>query len=102
GDVTGTIKKRDDFFGNFGERRLVGQKGIGDAVNGKRIGMHLAASRIDEKMQRSSSRKLVVELNAADFNDPVSLVVEAGGFSIEDDFTHAACLNPVCWRRAPQ
>ncbi len=82
-----------DLLGDLGEERLVLQEFIGDAMDGQRVRMDLLVARVDVDVQRPAGREMVDQLDAADFDDAVGAVVEAGGFRIEDDFTHSGILR---------
>ena len=86
GDPLAFAEESEDLVRDFGEFRLVGELLVGNAMDGERVGMDLAAIGIDEEMDRPAGRKMVDQLDAADFDDPVLAVVEAGGFGVEDDF----------------
>ncbi|ENN84312.1 hypothetical protein RHSP_20941 [Rhizobium freirei PRF 81] len=88
GDPFGVAEEFENLIRNGFEGWFVLQRFIGDAVDGKRIRMHFAVARIDIEMQCLAGREMVDELDAADFDDTVRLVVEARGFRIENDFAH--------------
>jgi hypothetical protein len=77
----------EDLLSHLCEFRLVRQKLVGDAMDGKCVGMDLAAVRIDVEMDGPAGREVIDQLDAADFDDAVLAGIEPGGFRIEDDFT---------------
>ncbi|MNT09072.1 hypothetical protein D3C72_1438390 [compost metagenome] len=85
-----TIEEVTNLVDDLGEFRFVFQKLVGNAVNGKRVGMNLAIFRADIEMQRAAGRKVVDQLDTADFNHTVQLRLKARGFRIENDLTHSS------------
>ena len=77
--------------GDVSELRLVRQKGIGQAVNFKGLGRHVAFG-IDVDMEDLAGRDVIDQFDTADLDDPMTVPwIETGGFRIEDDFAH--CLT---------
>ncbi len=73
---------------DFGEQRLGGQELSRQAVHGKRFRRHVALG-IDVAVIGLPGRHAVVDLDAADFDQPVAAQrIEACGFGIENDFAH--------------
>ncbi len=71
---------------NVGEFRLAAHLFIGDAVNTDRIGFDLTLG-VDEAMEGPARWQKILDLDATDFDQAMTLaVVDAGGFGVEDDF----------------
>ena len=77
-----------ELLDHFREQRLAGKELAGQAMHGKRFGRHVALG-IDVAVKGVSRRHAVVDLDAADLDQPVAAQrVKASGFSIENDFAH--------------
>ena len=82
----------EELVGDFGEQRLVLQELGGEAVNLERGSRHLAL-RIDVAVEALAGGNLVVELDAADLDEPVALVgIEPRRLGVQHDFPHGATL----------
>ena len=102
GDIARTIKERCDFLRDIGEYRFVSQKCIGDSMHCQRVGMHLATIGVDEQVQPTPCRELVFELDAADLDNPVNLVVETRGFRIKNNLAHLIRPSLSSWKAQQQ
>ena len=77
-----------ELLDHFREQRLAGEKLAGQAVDGKRFRRHIALG-IDVAVESLPRRHAVVDLDAADLDQPVAAQrIEASGFGIENDFAH--------------
>jgi len=83
--------KGEELVGNFGKQRLVFQKVGGETVNLERRRRHLALG-IDVTMEALAGGNLVVELDAADLDQPVALIgIESRRLGVQHDFPHRPC-----------
>ena len=77
-----------------GEDRLVGEEGLGEAVDVECALRHRAL-RVDVGVEGAPGRELVDELDAADLDDAVARGrIGAGGLGVEDDLAHASASGP--------
>ena len=80
--------ERQEIVGDFDKARLVLEEIRRQPVNGEGLGRHLAF-RIEIAVEDRAGRNPVEQLDAADFDQAVTLVgIEAGGFGVENDFAH--------------
>ncbi len=88
----GAFDKGEEFVGDGGEQRLVGeelQRQTGDFL---RAGFEFALG-IEVTVEGAASRAALHHLDAADFHDAVAAgPAQAGGFCVEDDLAHRALL----------
>jgi hypothetical protein len=91
-DQLGPLDVPDKGIRYLGKARLVGQKGIGDAVHINRARLDLTI-RLEVVMEVVSGQSTVDKLYTADLDDPMTILrVETGGLGVEHDLAH---LNPV-------
>ena len=80
--------KGQKIFDNIGKTRHPLQPLHGDPVNARSLRRHVAL-RMNQLMKGAPRRDQPVELDRADFDNPVPLIgAETGRFCVEDDFTH--------------
>ena len=88
-DELGAFDIAQKGIGDFGKTRLVGEKGVGDAMHRRRTGIDLAI-RLDVLMKVIAREPTVDQLDTADLDDPMPLLgIETRGFGIQDDLTHS-------------
>ena len=82
------VDEVDEFFGDVGEGRLVGEVGRADAVDCLRLRMDLTALRVDVSMKAATGREAVHQFDAAELDDALVAPVQPCRLGIEDDFPH--------------
>ena len=89
-DQLGVADEIDELPRDLGEFRLVGEEGGRQPVDAEGGIRHLALG-IDVAVEVAPRRDVVFKLDAADFDQAIAgQGIEAGGFGVEDDFTHGA------------
>ena len=84
----GIAQELQEFFDHMREDGLVGQEVAGQAVDAGGLDRHIAFG-VQVELQRAAGGKMIQQLDAADFHDPVALArLEARRFRVEDDLTH--------------
>ncbi len=88
-----------EFLDHLRKQRLVGQEFAGKTMHGESFRRHVALG-VDVPVKGLAGRHPVEDLDTADFDQPIAAQrVEAGGFGIEDDFTHFVPAIPWEQRR---
>ncbi len=83
----------DELVGDLGEERLVGKKFLAQPMDVESGRRHVPFG-IDIDVEALAGRDVVLELDAADLHEPMPVLrIEAGGFGIENDFTHRVTLQ---------
>ena len=92
-DQLGAVDEVEEILQDLGKDRLALEIGIGDAVNFLRVGMHRAPLRVDVFVEGAARGETIVQLDAADFDQAILTVVEAGRFGIENDLAQLLILS---------
>jgi hypothetical protein len=84
----GAIDELNEILRNGGKDRLVGEEGVGEAMDLEGALGHRPLG-VDVLMEGAAGRAIVDQLDAADLDDAVAAIgFDAGGLGIEDDLTH--------------
>jgi len=93
--------KRRQFVGDVGKFRLTRQKLRRDAMDGERVGRHVAPG-IEVAVKFPPGRYVVHQLDAGDLDDAVPVIrVEPGRFGIDHDLAHRHSLAYLRRRANP-
>ena len=97
-DQFGAIDEGQEFVRDFGETRFIGEKFQGEAGDFLRAGFEFAIW-MQILLIGPPGRAAFDHLDAADFDDAVALFpFQAGGFGIEDYFSHTTLVLMPCVR----
>ncbi len=92
-DQLRTLDEFEELVGNFAEARLIGQKLVGDAVNGDRALVHFTI-RLQIDVVVPPGQAAADDLDTANLDDPVAIGHRhAGGFSIQHYAAHVVSLT---------